>query len=105
MKGNAQIDHVHGILCQDIGNGPAASLVYLAEFRDLILNVGFVPDLSEAGYIFSRRIIGTALASGSGIFMKNRTFIQIRSIVLFVDTGIVGVKAGAHIGRQHLGIR
>ena len=104
QKSHAAVNDIHSIICSDIGNRSAASLVHFAQFRGLPADAGAVHNPPQLSDILCAGVIGTGFSSGTGVLIKHHAASQVRRVLLFKSGRIVRVKSRAHIRRKHVRI-
>ena len=98
------VDDLHTVICQNVSDGSATTLVYLAQLRGLESHLMFIQNSSEFCHIFRIGIIGAALSSGTCIFVEHQSSSEICGIFLFGYRRIVRVKGCTNIRRKYFGI-
>ena len=104
LHGDAGINDIHIFISQYISDCAAAALVNSAELRKLVADIVLVHDVADLGDELCRSIVGTGLASGTGILVEGDTLAEVSGILRIIDLCVVWIKSSRDIGRQHAGI-
>ena len=102
--GHTAVNNIHVIVCKNIGDCSAATLIYLSKFCCLERYIVFIHNIAKLCNIFRIRIIRTAFSSCSCIFVKYQSFSKICTVSFFHNCWIIWIESCRYIGRKYFGI-
>ena len=100
---HAGVNDVHAVLGGDVGDGPAAAGVDLAQFAGLELYAGVVHDLADARHVLGAGVVAARLAASARVLVENQAVAQVCAVLRLEHAGVGGVEACGDVGGEHGG--
>ena len=98
---NAGVDNVHAVLRRDVGDGSAATCIYLAQLGGLERDIGVVHHAAHVGHVFRARIVRAALAARTRVLVEHQALAKVGGVLRLEHRGVGRVEAGGNVAREH----